>query len=456
MFPPQSCSQPPGRSDSLGFCSLVHGPLINFCAAAQPILCTAAPYRPVAGQAGCAQTRLESLLRRSLRQAAVFVRLPQPPNAVGPAGNRAALPPPSSAPPASEPQPLPASELQPPPVGPTRTPPIPLSTMDLPHLEAVGFSCADADATAAFFVDSLGGRLLGDLLEVDGGPYTALIGLPGARLRLRRLALGAEVLELTEVLDPGPGAHPGQPIPADSRSNDRGFQHICLVVNSMEEALAGLRPALDSGRITSISTTPQRLPDWNSAAAGIVAYKFHDPEGHPLELLEFPPDKGDARWHRAGPGPLLGIDHSAIGIADTARSVAFYAQLLGLRHLSDGENSGPEQDGLDGLRGVRVRISALRCQRGPGIECLNYLSPPGGSPLPRNLGPQDAAHWQLRLLLADLETVAKSASAYGGWLISPGIVDLADQAPLFGARWALQLADPDGHRLQLLQTPVQG
>jgi hypothetical protein len=43
MFPPKSCSEPPGRSDSLGFCSLVHGPLINFCAAAQPILCTAAP-----------------------------------------------------------------------------------------------------------------------------------------------------------------------------------------------------------------------------------------------------------------------------------------------------------------------------------------------------------------------------------------------------------------------------
>jgi catechol 2,3-dioxygenase-like lactoylglutathione lyase family enzyme len=328
--------------------------------------------------------------------------------------------------------------------------------MECPHLQAVGFTCADADASAAFFVDSLGARVQGDLLEVNGGPYTALIGLQGARLRLRRLALGAEVLELTEVLEPGPGARPGRPIPADSRSNDHGFQHICLVVNSMEEALDGLRPALDAGRIRPISTTPQRLPDWNSAAAGIVAYKFHDPEGHPLELLEFPPDKGDARWHRAGPGPLLGIDHSAIGIADTARSVRFYAELLGLRHLSDGENSGAEQDGLDGLRDVRVRISSLRYRQGPGIECLEYRSPPGGRELPPDLGPQDVGHWQLRLWLDDLEIVAKGASAYGGRLISPGIVDLADQAPLVGAPRALQLADPDGHRLQLLQSPVQG
>ena len=142
--------------------------------------------------------------------------------------------------------------------------------MDLPHSEAVGFSCADADATAAFLIDALGARVQGDPLEVDGGPYTELIGLPGARLRLRRLALGGEVLELSEVLELAPGARPGRPIPADSRCNDRWFQHICLVVNSMELALAGLRPALDAGRITAITTTPQRLPDWNTAAAGII------------------------------------------------------------------------------------------------------------------------------------------------------------------------------------------
>ncbi len=31
---------------------------------------------------------------------------------------------------------------------------------------------------------------------------------------------------------------------------------------------------------------PQRLPDWNTAAAGIGAYKFRDPEGHRLQLLQ--------------------------------------------------------------------------------------------------------------------------------------------------------------------------
>ena len=36
-------------------------------------------------------------------------------------------------------------------------------------------------------------------------------------------------------------------------------------------------------------------------------------------------------------------------------------------------------------------------------------------------------------------------------LIYPGIVELGDQARWIGATRALQLADPDGHQLQLLQ-----
>ncbi len=323
--------------------------------------------------------------------------------------------------------------------------------MDLPHLDAIGFTCADAQAIAAFFGNGLGARRLGDPLELDGGPYSALIGLPGARLRVLRLALGAEVLELTQVLDPGPGARPGRPIPADSHSNDRWFQHICLVVNNIEAALEGLQPALAAGRITPISSGPQRLPDWNTAAAGIVAYKFRDPDGHPLELLQFPPDKGEARWHSSSPGPLLGIDHSAIGIADTAGSGRFYRELLGLAAGGDGVNSGPEQDGLDGLAGTRVRITAHRCPSGAGIECLDYREPPGGRPMPADQGPQDLAHWQLRLRVADLESIAERAGALGGRLISPGIVALGEQADWLGASRALQLADPDGHRLQLLQ-----
>ena len=364
----------------------------------------------------------------------------------------------------------------------------------LPQLACFGLSCAALEPNAGFLREGLGFEACGEPLRLDGGPYTALMGLPGASLRLQRLRIGRELVELCQVLDPGPGGRPGRPLPVDSRSNDLWFQHLCLVVGSLPAALERLEAwrqatagATDAaaggeGSWSAISSAPQRLPDWNRNAAGIVALKFRGPEGHPLELLQFPADKGEARWHRAsamaasaepaaaggeaathglgGDGPaeaagpagtVLGIDHSAIGVADTARSARFYDELLGLRGGADGENSGPEQDGLDGLQDVRVRIRAHRCPQGPGIECLDYRSPSGGRPLPLDLAPQDGAHWQLRLRLVDLAPVAHAVESYGGRLISPGIVDLGDQAPLFGAQRALQLADPDGHRLQLLE-----
>ena len=323
--------------------------------------------------------------------------------------------------------------------------------MSHPHIDSIGFTTADAEATASFFAECLGFQRDAAPLIVDGGPYAELVGLPGARFKLLQLAIGAEVLELTEVLDSGPGARPGRPIPADSLSNDRWFQHSCLVVNSMEAALAALQPAFAAGRIKPISSAPQRLPDWNTAAAGIVAYKFCDPEGHPLELLQFPPDKGEARWHAPVPGPLLGIDHSAIGIADTAASCRFYRELLGLSAGGDGVNSGQEQNGLDGLSGTRVHITGHRCPTGAGVECLDYREPTGGRAMPADQGIQDLAHWQLRLRVADLAAIAERAEALGGRLISPGMVDLGDQASWIGATRALQLADPDGHQLQLLQ-----
>jgi len=323
-----------------------------------------------------------------------------------------------------------------------------------PHLQAVSFSCGDAEACASFFCSQLGFRRL-DALD-PGADYAALLGLPGARLRLVRLALGAERLELLEVVELAAGQRPGRPFPTDSGSTDLWFQHICIVVRDLEQASAGVRQLLASGALQPISSAPQRLPEWNTGAAGIEAFKLHGPEGHCLELLAFPAGKGDARWHSgAEPGLWLGIDHSAIGSGDSARSCRFYDELLGLRLGGESLNHGPEQDGLDGLVDARVQITGHRCPSGAGIECLAYQSPTGGRPMPADLGPQDRAHGQLRLLIGDtpaqLTAIALRVEDYGGRLISPSVVTLPPEAAaVLGFRAGLQIADPDGHRLQLV------
>jgi len=320
--------------------------------------------------------------------------------------------------------------------------------MQLPHLHSVGFTCTDADALAAWFERWLGFQRLADS-EHDADACCALVGLAGARVRRLLLAIGEEQLELSEVLDPGPH-RPGRPVPADSRSNDLWFQHICLVVPDFEAVAPALQQQISSGSLQTISTEgPQRLPDWNTAAAGIVAFKLHDPQGHPLELLQFPADKGDARWHQPAAAPVLGIDHSAIGVSDPQRTSRFYGELLGLRSPGGGTNSGPEQDRLDGLEGTEVGISAWRAAQGMGIEALAYRAPAGGRPQPADFGAQDLSHWQIRLEVNDLERIAADLEACGGRPISEGILDLQG---CLGQDWSrgLQVADPDGHRLQLV------
>jgi catechol 2,3-dioxygenase-like lactoylglutathione lyase family enzyme len=329
-----------------------------------------------------------------------------------------------------------------------------LENAGCPRVLQIGFTSADAAAARDFYGCFLGFEA-GESQVLQPGAYSRLIGLPGATVRLQRLQLGQECLEISEILDLGPGGRPGRPIPADSRSCDLWFQHICLVTSDLDQALARLGPALESGAARAVSRAPQTLPEWNTAAAGIRAFKFRDPEGHNLELLQFPPGKGEARWHGAAAGPMtpLGIDHSALAVADSRRSCRFYDELLGLRLGGDGVNSGSTQDDLDGLTDTRVRITSHRCPTGAGVECLDYQLPNRGRPMPADLSAIDPAHWQIRLAVADLNAIAARLESSGGRILSDGIVELGEaEAKALGFRRGLQVADPDGHRLQLVET----
>ena len=116
----------------------------------------------------------------------------------------------------------------------------------------------------------------------------------GTRVRAATLQLGDEKIELEQYVAPG-----GQPIPVDSRSNDLWFQHFAVVVSDMEQAPTSI---CARSRLQSISSAPQTIPESNRAAAGIKAYKFKDPDGHPLELLWFPADKGRTKWQQTAAG----------------------------------------------------------------------------------------------------------------------------------------------------------
>jgi catechol 2,3-dioxygenase-like lactoylglutathione lyase family enzyme len=277
---------------------------------------------------------------------------------------------------------------------------------------------------------------------VAGREYELLTGVFGARLRVVRLRLGAETLELTEYLAPK-----GRPMPDDVQPNDKVFQHIAIIVRDMAEAYAQLRRF----NVEHASSGPQLLPDWNPNAGGIGAFYFRDPDRHFLEILQFPKGKGSDRW-QAKDRLFLGIDHTAIVVDDTETSLRFYRDLLGMRVAGSSENYDTEQEHLNGVFGARLLITALAAPAGPGIELLEYLAPSNGRPAPVDLGANDIAHWQTTVITKDPGEATRLVRSRLFTLVSPGEVRLpAAPAPGLGA--AMLVRDPDGHGLRLATPP---
>src|ERR1051326_274580 len=207
----------------------------------------------------------------------------------------------------------------------------PLGGSDRPAvgaLDSIGITVSDMDRSVDFFSKVLSFEKVSDS-EIVGPEYEHLQGLFGMRARVVRMKLGDESIELTEYLTPK-----GRPIPIDSRSNDRWFQHIAIIVSDMDKAYQWLR----QNKVEHASTGPQTLPEWNKNAGGIKAFYFEDPDQHALEILWFPSGKGDPKWHRETQKLFLGIDHTAIVISDTEASLRFYRDTLGLKQVGESEN----------------------------------------------------------------------------------------------------------------------
>jgi catechol 2,3-dioxygenase-like lactoylglutathione lyase family enzyme len=306
-------------------------------------------------------------------------------------------------------------------------------------VDGVGMTVSDMDRAVEFYGKILSFEKVSDT-EIAGREYELLQGVFGLRMRVVRMRLGEESIELTEYLAPK-----GRPIPVDSRSHDRWFQHIAIIVSNMDRAYAWLR----QHKVQHASSGPQRLPDWNKNAAGIRAFYFKDLDGHSLEILQFPPDKGDPKWHRPTDKLFLGIDHTAIVVAHTDASLYFYRDLLGLKAVGESENYGTEQEHLNNVFGARLRITTLRAGAGPGIELLEYLAPRDGRPMPADERANDLMHWQTILITRDVETAGTRIRAGKFAFVSPGPVTTPEGILKFVKGFLVR--DPDGHVMQMVE-----
>ncbi len=310
-------------------------------------------------------------------------------------------------------------------------------------VDSIGMTVSDMDRSVEFFSKVLSFEKVSDA-EVIGDQYERLQGVFGLRMRVVKLRLGHESIELTEYLAPR-----GRPIPVDSHSNDRWFQHIAIITSDLERAYGWLR----QNKVEHASTGPQRLPDWNKNAGGIKAFYFKDPDGHVLEILQFPEGKGDPKWHGLAKQDVdrlfLGIDHTAIVVGDTDASLIFYRDALGMRVAGESENYGIEQERLNNVFGAHLRITALRAASGPGIEFLEYLAPRDGRAAASDKQANDLVHWQTKLVTGEIESGLVRLREGKFALISPGVVELPE--PVLGFKRGFLVRDPDAHAMMLIE-----
>jgi catechol 2,3-dioxygenase-like lactoylglutathione lyase family enzyme len=228
------------------------------------------------------------------------------------------------------------------------------------RIAGFGLTSADVVRLTEFYVTAFGARLVST--EYATG---ARFERPDVGGTLRHtLNLGSELVEILQF------DTPGRPYPRPLAPDDTAFQHFAIVVSDMDLALSNLQRT-DGWRPISIGG-PQRLPQ---QSGGVTAFKFQDPDGHPLELLAFPEHTAPRHWkERSSNGVFLGIDHSAISVRDTAVSTDFY-QTLGFVVINRTLNHGEAQANLDGIPSPRVEVTALSLDAStPHLELLCYLS----------------------------------------------------------------------------------
>lgn len=264
--------------------------------------------------------------------------------------------------------------------------------------------------------------------------YAEFLGQTCSSVRVQTLKLGRELLELR--------SHDNKAfpqLPPDTNGNDQWFRHFAIVTSDIDVAFQRIRED-----VIFTSTSPQTLPTWNIQASGIKAFKFKSPENHSIELIQFPPGKGKPEW-QSKDSLFLGIDHTAISVRNLETSRFFYEKVIGMHYLGKGTNYGVEQSNLDGILNPKVELLSFGVDDGLGVEFLHYVEPANG----RNLENLTGVNWYFRVVVSDLDLVAKQAHEHGIKWVSNGIIE-TEVIPGFSK--GLVLRDPDGHVCEIMQS----
>lgn len=142
----------------------------------------------------------------------------------------------------------------------------------------------------------------------------------------------------------------------------------------------------------------------------------------------------------------IGLDHLAITVSDTKRSLDFYCGLLGLEQTEQHQLAGPDIDKANGINAGRAQSTRLAAPDTPGIliDLLEYFELPKESAV-APLGRVGATHFCLSV--KDLHAFCDVLGAKGVDFVSEPVEFKLEE----GSVTVVFLRDPDGNYVELVE-----
>jgi catechol 2,3-dioxygenase-like lactoylglutathione lyase family enzyme len=146
---------------------------------------------------------------------------------------------------------------------------------DLHHL---GLTVADIDRSVHFYRDLMGMELIGRRPSVTAGYVSQQTGYDGVELNVASFRISPtcrQTMEVVQYMN-----HVGEP--AATETNRAGISHLCLLVDDLRAAVAGLSRAGVTFKSDPVEITA------GPNTGGLVIYLL-DPDGYTLEMFQPPP-----------------------------------------------------------------------------------------------------------------------------------------------------------------------
>lgn len=144
--------------------------------------------------------------------------------------------------------------------------------------------------------------------------------------------------------------------------------------------------------------------------------------------------------------PVQYLMHVGVCVRDLERSIRFYRDALGFKEAGRLEIDGEPTATMLQMEALELRAIYLE-RDGYRIELLHYPTPGTvGSAEPRPMNQPGLTHMAIRV--SDLDDAIRKVEEFGGHAIEGTRI----HNPEFDAH-LLYVVDPDGTRLELVQTP---